>query len=190
MKTDIHFWSYLVHFFLEWEMFQSKVAGKIKTYNLCSTSFFSLNRAVYEIMWKNITEPGRPQMAIRRMRIACCITKARNTHSEYVILIGFRLQQRLYKRASMLRCTYIGCLFVTGFVSRSQKNNLHGTPTGNTGYYVIRIFTNTPQRPLWFPHLPSFHQICKMQLYDKSPKLYSNPRPPCSNGSTRQLAYV
>ena len=23
MKTDIHFWSYLAHFFLEWEMFQT-----------------------------------------------------------------------------------------------------------------------------------------------------------------------
>ena len=46
---------------------------------------------------------------IRRMRIACWITKATDTHSEYVILIAFPLQQWLRERALMLRCTYI-CL--------------------------------------------------------------------------------
>jgi len=40
---------------------------------------------------------------IWRMRIACRITKATNTDSEYVILIPFPQQQRLYERASMLR---------------------------------------------------------------------------------------
>jgi len=28
----------------------------------------------YEIMWKNTAQPDRPQMAIWRMRIACCVT--------------------------------------------------------------------------------------------------------------------
>jgi len=32
MKTDVHFWSYLAQFFLEWEMFQTKVVEKIKTH--------------------------------------------------------------------------------------------------------------------------------------------------------------
>jgi hypothetical protein len=36
-------------------------------------------------MWTNIVQPGRPQMTVRRMRIACWITKATNTHSEYII---------------------------------------------------------------------------------------------------------
>ena len=40
-------------------------------------------------MWKNIVETDRPQMTIWRMRIACWITKATGTHSEYVILISF-----------------------------------------------------------------------------------------------------
>ena len=35
-------------------------------------------------MWKNIVERGRPQMTIWRMRIECWITKATNTHWEYV----------------------------------------------------------------------------------------------------------
>jgi hypothetical protein len=29
MKTNIHFWTYLAQFFLEWEIFQIKVEGKI-----------------------------------------------------------------------------------------------------------------------------------------------------------------
>ena len=32
MKTNTYFWSYLAHFFLEWEMFRTKVVEKIKTY--------------------------------------------------------------------------------------------------------------------------------------------------------------
>jgi len=41
---------------------------------------------------------SRPHMAVRRMRIACWIPKATDTHSEYVILIAFPLQQRLNER--------------------------------------------------------------------------------------------
>jgi hypothetical protein len=61
-------------------------------------------------MWKNTVEPNRPQMTIWRTRLACCIRKARSTHSEYVILIAFPLQQWLHERASMLRYTYMDCL--------------------------------------------------------------------------------
>jgi hypothetical protein len=50
-------------------------------------NFISENRAVYAITWKNILDPGRPQMTIRHMRSACWIPKATNTHSEYVILL-------------------------------------------------------------------------------------------------------
>ena len=40
MKTDIHFLSYLAHFFLEWEMFQTEFVDKIKTHILCFFNFF------------------------------------------------------------------------------------------------------------------------------------------------------
>ena len=40
LKTNIHFWSYLVQFFLEWEMFQTQVVGEIKTHIVCSVTFF------------------------------------------------------------------------------------------------------------------------------------------------------
>ena len=51
-------------------------------------SDYSENRAVYETMWKNIVEPGRPHDSItQHMRITCWITNATNTQSECVILI-------------------------------------------------------------------------------------------------------
>jgi len=40
---------------------------------------------------------------LRRMRIACWIPKATNTHSECVIHIAFSLEQWLRGRASLLR---------------------------------------------------------------------------------------
>jgi len=89
-----------------------KVVVEIKTrfmFNNFFFCFFPKNPAVYEIMWKNIVERGRPQMTIWRMRIPCWITKATNTQLAYVILIAFPPQQRLHERASMLRYTYIAC---------------------------------------------------------------------------------
>ena len=55
-------------------------------------------------------------MTIWRMRIACWVPKATDTHSEYVILIAFSLQKWLQEHASMLRCMCIAC-------------HLIGTPT-------------------------------------------------------------
>jgi hypothetical protein len=55
MKTNKHFWSYLAQFFLERKMFQAKVVEEIKAHILSSVIFFPRkNRAVSEIMWKNI----------------------------------------------------------------------------------------------------------------------------------------
>jgi hypothetical protein len=66
------------------------------------SNFFFWNPANYEIMWKNIVEPDRPQMTTWHRCIACWITKATNTHSAYVMLIAFPLQQWLHKHASIL----------------------------------------------------------------------------------------
>jgi hypothetical protein len=40
-----------------------KIVEKIKQLILRSITFVE-NRAVYEIMWKNIVEPGKPQVTI------------------------------------------------------------------------------------------------------------------------------
>ena len=47
---------------------------------------------------------------IWRMHFVRCTTKATYTHSEYVILIAFPLQQWLRERSLELRYTYIASL--------------------------------------------------------------------------------
>jgi len=49
-------------------------------------------------------------MAIWSMRFACWIPKATDTHSDYVILTTFPLQQWLHERALVLRYMYIACI--------------------------------------------------------------------------------
>ena len=56
-------------------MFETKVVEKIKTHILCSITFPE-NHAGYEIMWKIMVEPERPQMAMWRIRVECWISKA------------------------------------------------------------------------------------------------------------------
>ena len=91
--------------------------------------FFHEICAVHETMWKNIVESVVQHMTVWRMRIACWLPKVTNTHSEYVILIPFPLQQWLHERAAMLRCTYVVWLvmltshlrlFSTGFSARTM----------------------------------------------------------------------
>jgi hypothetical protein len=68
---------------------------------ICNNFFFSPeNRSVYEIMWKNIAEPVKPQMTIWRMSIARCVPKATDT--------------------LRIRNTY--CFFTTTMVALKQLN--------------------------------------------------------------------
>jgi hypothetical protein len=65
-------------------------------------------------MWTNTVAQDRPEMTIRRMRIACWIPKATHTHARTRTRArthtAFPLQQRLHERASVLRYTYTACL--------------------------------------------------------------------------------
>jgi hypothetical protein len=84
-------------------MFLTTFVEKIKTHVLCLVTF-SENRAVY----LNVEKYGTARQAIddhiiQRMRFACWIPKATNTHPEYVILIAFPLQQWLRELAALLR---------------------------------------------------------------------------------------
>jgi hypothetical protein len=69
--------------------------------------FFFENQAVYEIMWKNTVQPDRPEITIRRMRLACWIIKSIGPHSEYVTLITF---PRLNDYTNAPRCHLIRTL--------------------------------------------------------------------------------
>jgi hypothetical protein len=66
------------------------------------------------------------------MRIACWITKATDTHSEYLILSAFPLRQWLHERSLILRYTYIACLvlnFMTVIVHQETWCNTQKVPS-------------------------------------------------------------
>jgi len=69
-------------------MLQKKAVGELKTHVTYLLIFVSENRAVCEKMWKNTVKLDRPHDNMR-MRFARWITKATETHAEYVILIAF-----------------------------------------------------------------------------------------------------
>ena len=68
-----------------------KTVEKIKTHVSFIITFF-LNHAVYETKWKNILQPGRPQMTIWGILIACWMRKATNTYLVYVTIVPLPLQ--------------------------------------------------------------------------------------------------
>ena len=73
---------YPSEFFLEWKIFRTNVAEKIKTHILCLATF-SENSAVYEILGKNIVRPegATNDNTIRCVRIKCWINKTTRTHA-------------------------------------------------------------------------------------------------------------
>jgi len=76
MKTKVHFLSYLAHFFLEWEICQNYRENQSTQFII----FISKKKcAIYEIMWENIVELSRQQMAIWHMHIACWIPIYKHT---------------------------------------------------------------------------------------------------------------
>ena len=68
------------------EVMEPRTVGKCKGFN----KFFK-NCFVYEITWKNMVESKRPQMTLWCIHVVCWITKATDTHSEYVVLIAFSM---------------------------------------------------------------------------------------------------
>jgi hypothetical protein len=109
MEAYVHMWQYLARFFLEWEMFQTKIVQKIKTHFVFN-HFLRQSCPVLD----NEEKCGGARQAtddniIRRMRFERWITNATSTHSECVILLAFPRQQWLRERTSMLRW-YIHCL--------------------------------------------------------------------------------
>jgi hypothetical protein len=104
----IHIFDHIAQFYLEWKILQ-EIVEKLETHILCSNPFFFEHRAVYEIMWKNRLQLDRSRMTVWRMPITCRILEATDTHSEYVKLTAFPLQQWLHECASLLRYTYIVC---------------------------------------------------------------------------------
>ena len=80
MKTCARLW-YISEFFLECEMFQTKVVEKIETHIMCSGFFFKSCR-----LWDKVKKYGRSIQAtddsiIWHLHFACWVTKATDTHT-------------------------------------------------------------------------------------------------------------
>ena len=76
----------------------------------------SVDRALYEIKWKNILETARSQMAIWRMRVACCIPKpkTRSWNMYYLLLFhcksGCTNEPQCYVIFTLRVCFILNCL--------------------------------------------------------------------------------
>jgi hypothetical protein len=96
-----------------------KDVEKIKTHFVFSNIFPPRKSCC---LWDNIEKYSTARQVtddniIWRVRFACWIPKATNTHSQYVILIAFPRKQWLRERAWILRYTYIACLVELLFYS-------------------------------------------------------------------------
>jgi hypothetical protein len=76
MKTNIHFLSYLSQFFLELEMFQTKVVEEIKTHIFCLVTVFLKSYSLSDNLEKySRREQATDSNMAHAHCIFCCITK-------------------------------------------------------------------------------------------------------------------
>jgi hypothetical protein len=103
----LHVYDYLSEFFLEWEILWIKVVEKLQINILCHFLFPSENRAVYEIMSKNVVEPERPQKVILR-RIACWISKATRVqaHASAIAPTSTHARTRTHTQKYVIRIAF------------------------------------------------------------------------------------
>ena len=97
-------------------------------------------------MWKNIVQQFRPLITIWRMRIACWIPKATNTHSEYVTLIASPPQQWLHERLSiMLHVHFPSCFLLVPVINLTSwsKPPYFVHPVGELWRQFVVMFGST-----------------------------------------------
>ena len=160
MKTYVHLWSYLVQVFLKWETLQTNVVEKSKHISCSITLLLKYLR-----LWDNVETyctADSQQITIRRMRIACCLPKATNTQSGYVIHIVSPLQQWLNERVSMLR--YDLLTFKVNIITSDTATCSDQSATVRPYNYhsnVKRVTTALPCIvPLWSEsHVPSYLKL-------------------------------
>jgi hypothetical protein len=78
------------------------------------------NRAVCETVCKILQSRTGHGQYNRRMRVACCITKATYAHSEYSILIAFHGNNCYANATERYVNTYIACL--VNVLNKSHRN--------------------------------------------------------------------
>ena len=111
MKTNIGFWSFLAQFFLEWDMFQTKVVEKIKTRILCLTTFFCSPRKSCRV-WDNVEKCCKAWQATDDNMARAHWTLYTKRYRHTLRICSFPLQQCLHESGSILRYTYVACVLL------------------------------------------------------------------------------
>jgi hypothetical protein len=168
-KTDGHFtWGpkyiyvrHLARFFLRAKMLQTEFVEKSKSHILCSITFSSKSVPFMGQCGKMV-DTDRPQMTllIRRMHIACWMTRAVDTHSEYVILTALP-RQRLSREYVSLLCLYIPRLYF--LMWNAHEYIFHETSLSFVWY--IRTCSFTGNCSDFVGHLYRLIDICMKLLY-------------------------
>jgi hypothetical protein len=122
-------------------------------------------------LWDNVEKYGRARQTtddniIRRMRFASWITKATDTHSEYVILIAFPRQLWLRERASILSYTYIDSYFYQTVSRTKQWSACNRIRQGK----LAAVTTNTSV--VWDITLCSLAYMCLVTTSETSMRTY------------------
>ena len=99
--TYAHLLRFLAKFFLEWEIFRTKLCRRNQNTHLMFSNFY-FRKSCH--LWDNVDKfwtarQNTDDDVTRRMRIICWVPKATDTHSEYVTLIVFLRQKKLRERA-------------------------------------------------------------------------------------------
>ena len=135
MKTDIRYWSYLAQFFLEWEMFQTKVVEKIKTHILCSVTLFQKSYR----LWDNVEKYYRAGQVTddNTAHAHYVLSTYSYAHTQNITLIAFPLQQWLHEHISLLHYTYIANLVSAKLLIPLCVETIYWNLFGKIFIYVI-----------------------------------------------------
>ena len=135
-------------------------------------NFLFENRAVYEIMWKNIIKPrGSPQMWIRRMRISRRIPKAThtlgicNTNCFSVTTNVVRKRLKVTLHVHCLSCYFL--LFSTFFVSLLPSVLLRVYQFFPLYQYCVTVLFTLCGTKCFGPLLQHFQQECSYSDFRK-----------------------
>jgi len=109
MKTNEHFWPYLGSFLLWIRNVSDKSHREHQNTHFTFSNFFCFSKITqYCRNWQ-----AKDGNTMWHTRITCWITKATNTHSEYVTLTDFLLQQWLHECNSILHYMHTACRILT-----------------------------------------------------------------------------
>jgi hypothetical protein len=136
MKTNVHFWSYLAQFFLEWKMFQTSIVEKIKTRILCLIFFFKSR-----CLWDSVEKYCRTGPAADDDKAhAHCMLDAKGCKHTVGIWNAFPLQQLLHERAWTLPYTYFACPVISRLLAlHVPPINPPGAERSNIAWWRIPV---------------------------------------------------